>query len=145
GSRRDLLSCAKLFGLSPSAEHSRRLMSGFETAYKGRTLAGLPDALVKAMARHGGISDAFALRQGDPRAQRKAIQVVADETALRSERLEFLGVMSEVKVPDALPALSRAYRGVFKDDALRRAILLAFQNYDDPTIAEVVLSAYPAL
>lgn len=145
GSRRDLLACARLFELSPSVAHSRRLMSGFEAAFKGRTLAGLPAPLVQAMARHGVGSAAFALRQGDPRAMRKAIQVVADETASRAERIEFLSVMSEVKIPEALPALSRAYRGVYKDDALRQAILTTFQNYDDPAIADVVLSAYPAL
>jgi len=121
------------------------LMSGFEAAFKGRTMTGLPDSLVKAMARHGVGSAAFALRQGDPRAVRKAIQVAADETAPRAERIEFLSVMSEVKIPEALPALSRAYRGVYKDDALRQAILPTFQNYDDPAIAEVILSAYPAL
>lgn len=145
GTRRDLLTCARLFELSPSVAQSRRLMTGFEAAYKGRSLAGLPDALVQAMARHGVGSPAFALRQGDPRAVKKAIQIVADETAPRSERIEFLGVMSEVKVPGALPALSRAYRGVYQDDALRKAILSTFQSYDDPTIADVVLSAYPAL
>ncbi|MSU36204.1 MAG: c-type cytochrome [Pedosphaera sp.] len=145
GSRRDLMTCARLFDLSPSVEQSRRLMTGFEAAFKGRALAGLPEALIQAMARHGVGSAAFALRQGDPRAVRKAIQVVADETALRAERMEFLGVMSEVKVPGALPALSRAYRGVYQDDGLRKAILSAFQSYDDAGIAEVVLSAYPAL
>jgi putative heme-binding domain-containing protein len=145
GSHRDLLACARLFELSPSVEDSRRLMSGFEAAFKGRTLAGLPDALVKAMARHGVGSAAFALRQGDPHAIRKAIQVVADETATRTERMEFLDVMSEVKIPQALPVLSRAYRGVVKDDQMRQAILQTFQNYDDPAIADVVLSPYPAL
>ncbi len=145
GSRRDLLTCARLFELSPSVEDSRRLMTGFEAAFKGRPLAGLPDELVKAMARDGVGSAAFALRQGDPRAVRKAIQVVPDETAPRAERLEYLGVMSEVKVPGAGPALSRACRGVYKDDALRKAVLSAFQNYDDPAIADVVLSVYPAL
>ncbi len=145
GSRRDLLTCARLFELSPSVEHSRRLMTGFEAAFKGRALAGLPDALISAMARHGVGSAAFALRQGDPRAVRKALQVVADETASRAERMEFLGVMSEVKVPGALPVLNRAYRGVYQDDGLRKAILSAFQKYEDAPIAEVVLSAYPAL
>ncbi len=145
GSRQGLLACARLFEFSPSVEHSRRLMSGFEAGFKGRTLAGLPDDLVKAMSRHGVASAAFKLRQGDPTAERKAIQVVADETAPRAERLEFLGVMSEVKVPGAVTALSRAYLGVYKDDALRKAILSAFQNYDDPAIADVVMNAYPAL
>ncbi len=145
GSRRDLLTCARLFELSPLVENSRRLMAGFEAAYKGRTLSGLPDELVKAMARDGVGSAAFALRQGDPQAVRRAIQVVPDETAPRAERMEYLGVMSEVKVPGAVPALSKACRGVYKDDALRKAILSAFQNYDDPAIADVILSVYPAL
>ncbi len=145
GSRQDLLNCARLFDLSPSVEHSRRLITGFETAFKGRTLAGLPAPLTKAMARHGVGSAAFALRQGDPRAIRQAISIVADETASRSERLEFLGVMAEVKVPEAIPVLARAYRGVYKDDALRQAVLSAFQNYDDPSIADIIISAYPTL
>ena len=114
-------------------------MNGFEAAYKGRSLAGLPDELVQALSRHGMGSDAFALRRSDPKVIQKALRVVTDETALRSERLEFLGVMSEVKIPGAVAALSQAYRGVQKDDALRKAILLALQNYDDPQIAEVVL------
>ena len=145
GTRRDLLTCARLFALAPSVEHSRRLMNGFETAFKGRTLAGLPAELVQAMARHGVGSPAFALRQGDPRAVQRALAVVADETAARNERMEFLGVMSEVPVPGAVPVLSRAYRGVVQDDGLRKAILSAFQIYDDPAIADVVLSAYSAL
>ena len=145
GSRRDLLTCARLFDLSPSPEHSRRLMKGFEAAYSGRTLAGLPDALVKAMARHGVASPAFALRQGDLGAVQKAIRVVADETAPRTERMEYLGVMSEIKIAGALPALSSAYRSAAKDDALRKMVLSALQNYDDPEIADVVLSNYPSL
>lgn len=145
GSRRDLLTCARLFTLSPSPAHSRRLMSGFEAAFQGRALAGFPEELVQAMARHKVGSAAFALRQGEPRAIRKALQVVADETAPRTERLEFLGVMSEVKVPGAVPVLTKAYRGVFKDDGLRKSILSAFQNHDDPAIAEVVLGVYAAL
>lgn len=145
GSRRDLLTCARLFERSPSPELSRRLMVGFEAGFKGRSIAGLPDELVAAMARDGVGSAAFGLRRNDPRAVKKALEVVADDTAPRSERLEFLGVMSEVKVPGAVPALSKAYRGVFKDDALRKAILGALQNYNDPVIAQVVLSAYPAL
>ncbi|MGE3313350.1 MAG: PVC-type heme-binding CxxCH protein, partial [Limisphaerales bacterium] len=144
GSQRDLLTCARLFALSPTPAHSRRLMTGFEAAFQGRALAGFPEPLVQAMARHGVGSDAFALRQGDPRAVRKALRIVADETADRRERLEFLGVMTEVSVPGAVPVLTKAYRGVVRDDGLRKAILSAFQRYDDPAIAEVVLGVYGA-
>ena len=145
GSRRDLLACAKLFQLSPSPGHSRRLMTGFETAFKGRTLAGLPDALVTAMARHDTGSAAFAVRQESPGAIRRAILVVQDKTASRAERLEYLGVLSEVRIPEALPALVKACMGEVNDDGLQKAILTAFQNYDDPAIAEVVLNVYAAL
>ncbi len=145
GSRRDLMACARLFELSPSVQQSRRLMAGFEAASKGRTLSGLPEKLVRAMARHGVGSAAFGLRQENPRTQRKAISVIADETATRTERLEFLGVMAELKVPGALPVLARAYRGVIKDDELRQAILSALQNYSEPAVADIVISAYPTL
>jgi putative heme-binding domain-containing protein len=145
GTQRDLLNCARLFELSPSPTQSRRLASGLEQAAKGRALSGLPEALRRAMARHGVGSSAFALRQGDPAATAEALKTVADETASRAERLEFLAVLAEVRVPGAVPALSRACRGIVKDDALRQAALTALAPYDDPSIAPVVLSVYPAL
>jgi betaine-aldehyde dehydrogenase len=46
---------------------------------------------------------------------------VVDETATRAERLEYLGVLAEVRVSGAVPALSKACRGIVKDDALRQA------------------------
>ncbi len=145
GTRRDLQACARLFELAPTPALSRRLMIGFELAYKGRSLAGLPDDLVKAMARHGVGSAAFALRQGDSCTIGRALQVIGDETAPRTERMEFLGVMSEVKVPGAVPALNRAYRGIHQDDGLRKAFLSTLQNYDDPSIADTVLGTYSVL
>ena len=145
GTQRDLLNCARLFELSPSRAHSHRLASGMEQAAKGRALSGLPEALRRAMARHGVGSAAFALRQGDPAAIAEALKTVADETAPRAERLEFLAVLAEVRVPGAVPALSKACRGIVKDDALRQAALTALAAYDDPSIAPVVLSVYPAL
>jgi len=145
GSQRDLLAVARLFALSPSVAHSRRLMTGFEAAYKGRPLAGLPDVLVQAMARHGVGSVALALRSGDAGAARKAIAVVADSAAPRADRLAYLGVMSDQKVPGAMPALARAYREAAQDDGLRQAVLASFQTYDDPAIADIVLDGYATL
>jgi putative heme-binding domain-containing protein len=145
GSRQDLLACAKLFELSPSLEHSRRLLAGFEKAFQGRAMTGLPDALVQVLSPEGLASPALALRRADPAAIEKALRIVADETAPRAERLQFLGVMAEMKLPNAVPALSRAYLAASKDDSLRQAILSALQNYDDPSIADVVLSAYSSL
>jgi putative heme-binding domain-containing protein len=145
GTQRDLLNCAQLFELSPSPSHSRRLAAGLEQASKGRALSGLPEALRRAMARHGVGSAAFALRQGHSAAIAEALKTVVDETATRAERLEYLGVLAEVRVSGAVPALSKACRGIVKDDALRQATLTALAAYDDPSIAQVVLSVYPGL
>ena len=54
GGRRNLLACAELLKLAPGPEHAKRLMSGFEAALAGRTIAGLPDELAAAMAKYQG-------------------------------------------------------------------------------------------
>src|SRR5205814_5796207 len=46
GVRDELLLCAKLFKLSPDAECTKRLMSGFEKAFEGRTIPPLPSELM---------------------------------------------------------------------------------------------------
>jgi len=120
-------------------------MAGFERGFRGRPLTGLPDALVHAMARHGVASPAFALRQLNPQAIRKALDLVTDVTAPRAQRLAYLDVMGELRIPGAVPALSRVYRGAYHDDAIRKSVLAALQNYDDPEIADVVLSVYGVL
>ncbi len=42
GTRQDLTRCARLLALAPSPDHIKRLMDGFEAAYAGRSLVGLP-------------------------------------------------------------------------------------------------------
>ena len=54
GMQKDLLSVARLFELAPDADSAAILMSGFEQAYKGRSMADLPERLMRAMAQYGG-------------------------------------------------------------------------------------------
>ena len=42
GRRQDLLVCAELLRLAPSPQHATYLMTGFEEAYRGRSMVGLP-------------------------------------------------------------------------------------------------------
>ena len=42
GARKDLLTCAKLLEQAPHDDARKALMVGFEEAYQGRSLAGLP-------------------------------------------------------------------------------------------------------
>ena len=44
GSRKDLMICARLLESAPGKSHAGILMSGFETAMKGRSQASLPES-----------------------------------------------------------------------------------------------------
>jgi putative heme-binding domain-containing protein len=141
GTRPDLLACARLLDVSPSAELSRILMTGFEAAFKGRSMTGLPEQLVNAMARHSTGSLALGLRQGQREAVTKALQTIADEKAKPNTRLEYIGILGEVKTPDSVPVLLQLL-DKSRDDALRKAALTALQQYDDAGIGERVVAVY---
>ena len=144
GTRKDLLTCARLFNLAPAPEHSKALMAGFEAAFKGRPMTGLPDELVKAMARQGEASIALQLRQGRAQAIQAALKTIADEQARGSQRLEYIEILGELKVPASVPVLLQTIEKT-NDHALRKAALGALQPFDDPEIARRVLALYPTL
>lgn len=144
GTRPDLLACARLLEQSPSDRYSKRLMAGFEAAFKGRSVAGLPERLVKAMERHGAASDSLRLRQGDPAAVQKALASLANQQANSAERLGYLQVLSEIKLPESVPLLLQIFEGE-TNQPLRKAALGALQVYSNPEIGEKVVAAYPKL
>ncbi len=144
GSRKDLLVCARLLELAPGAEHAKRLMAGFEQAYQGRSLSGLPEELLKVMARVGGGSPALRVRQGDEAVTADALKVVADEKADRRQRLLFVQVFGEVRQPQSVPPLLRVVESS-RDGELRRAALTALQSYPDEKIGAEVVRLYGGL
>ena len=79
GTRKDLDRCARLLALAPGPEHAKKLMAGFEAAYAGRSLAGLPQALADALARYSGQSVTLGLRQGKPEAVAEALSLLSNE------------------------------------------------------------------
>src|SRR5262249_4231027 len=90
GVRKDLVSCARLLKLCPTeggAAAGKALMRGFEEAYQGRPLAGLPTDLAEALSRFGGESISLGLRQNKPEAIAKALAIIANDSADNSERL----------------------------------------------------------
>jgi putative heme-binding domain-containing protein len=141
GTRKDLLACARLFAVSPTIELSQKLTTGFEAAFKGRSLTGLPDELLKAMARHGVGSLALGLRQGQSEAVAQALQTIADDKAKSGTRLEYIGILGEVNVSASVPVLLEVL-DKSRDDAIRKAALAALQRYDAPNIGERVLQVY---
>jgi putative membrane-bound dehydrogenase-like protein len=150
GSRNDLLMCAKLFAQSPGKSDNAVLMRGFEAAFKGRPLAGLPAELTKQLSRAGGGSLTFRVRQGDKAAVKAALAAVGNAKTPVTKRIEYAQVFGEVREPSCIPVLLKALgSGIRKNsagspqtDKLRMTILTALQPYKDDGIAKTVLADY---
>ena len=145
GKRDDLLTCAKLFALSPGPDQTAQLTRGFEEAYQGRPMAGLPEELLSAMERAGGESVLLGARRGKSAAVAQALALIADPKADASKRLQLIQVLGETKQASAVPALLAVARDAKQAD-LRKAALGALQAYDSPDIAGEILTqlaSYP--
>ena len=133
GRRADLLVCAQLLRLAPTPAHSVHLMKGFEDAYRGRELAGLPDELLQAMAASGKAPLILRIRQGDPAAIKESLALIANKKADASERLNQLRVFGEVRHPEALAALL-AIADSAEAVPLRKAALISLMTYGQPEV-----------
>ncbi len=141
GSRKDLLTCARLLKLAPDAAGARSLIRGFEEAFQGRPLGGLPAELAEALAKFGGNSIPLGLRQNKPEAVDKALAVIADDKADGGERVQYVTILGQVDQPRCVPVLLGILNST-RDDALRLAALTALQQYNDPKIGAAVVGLY---
>jgi putative membrane-bound dehydrogenase-like protein len=144
GRRQDLLQCAQLLRLAPSPDHAAKLMKGFEEAFRGRALVGLPDELLAAMAGAGQSPLILRVRQGEAAAVEEALKLVQDAKAKPEDRLLYTRAFGEVKTAMAVPALL-SLAETEKNDTLRNAALAALAAYDDESIGAKVASLLPAL
>jgi putative heme-binding domain-containing protein len=140
----DFLACATLLNAAPSDGHRKKLMEGFEEAYKGRALPALPQELVSALAKSGLASPVLRVRLGDRDAIANALKVVQERTAKPEELLTTITLLGEVEVPGAVPALLATATQDSRPQ-LRKAALTALLRYDDPTIVERVATIYKDL
>ncbi|MEO8428289.1 MAG: PVC-type heme-binding CxxCH protein [Verrucomicrobiota bacterium] len=144
GARRDLLVCAKLFQMSPGPEQNAKLMKGFEEAFKARSMANLPGELLEAIAKVGGATTALGLRRGQSDAVNQALNLIADESADKSKRLEYIQILGEVKQTKSVPVLVRVIANP-ADHALHKAALTSLQPYDNEEIGREVISVFDRL
>lgn len=142
GSRTDLVTCAKLFELAPDAKSRQLLMTGFENSFKGRSLAGLPEALVKALADAGGGSTTLQMRLGNQAAIQTALDALKSPGKNQAELLDYIQVLGELQEPQARPVM-QALLSSTKNSDLQTGLLVALQKYQQPDIAAVILKRYP--
>ena len=156
GRRADLLVCAQLLRLAPTPAHAVHLMKGFEEAYRGRELAGLPDELLQALAASGKAPLLLRVRQGDAAAIKESLALLANKKSDAAERLNQVRVLGEVRRDEALPALL-ALADSSEAPALRKAALISLMSYEsvevgaravgivEKTVGEVRLAALALL
>jgi putative heme-binding domain-containing protein len=81
---------------------------------------------------------------GSRDAYRRVIQLVADDALARQTRIELLRVLDEMGEVDCVPPLL-AILSDWQNDAVRAAALTTLSRFDQPQIAQAVLSAYPKM
>jgi putative heme-binding domain-containing protein len=135
-----LLVCAKLLRTAPSPRDSAQLMKGFEEAYRGRAMTGLPDELLSALATTGNAPLVLRIRQGEASAVDEALAQIQDAKAKLEDRLLYTRTLGEVREPKAVkPLLSLVTSDHLA--ALRKAALVALTAYEDDAIGASVVAA----
>lgn len=145
GTRRDLLVCATLLQAAPDKTAAEILLRGFEAAYRGRSLASLPDELVDAMAASGGGSLPLKVRRGDTAAIDEVLAIVADRNQKSELRGQYIDMLGDVRPDAAAKSLLKIATNGDEAEPIRVAALVALQGYDAPEIATEVLATIDAV
>jgi len=142
GTRRDLMTCVTLFQRSPGPAENTRLVAGFELAFKGRSLADLPDELMQALDKAGGNQSlVLGLKRGDATAIQRALEALKDGSCPVEQRLEYVEVLGETKQPEALPVLLQIIADE-RQKGLHRGALTALQHFEEPGIGTKVVKQF---
>ncbi len=144
GSQKDYQTCVELFRLAPEKKHGAILLKGFEEAFKGRSIAGLPNELLNEIANLGGGSIAFGVRQGKDDAIAKALAMIQNPKTPLVDRVELIDIFGESKQPRCVEPLL-ALLSNKESDAIQKATLGSLQAYKDDKIGVEVVNRLPSL
>ena len=139
--RQDLVVCGRLLDLAPSDQATTQLMQGFEQAYRGRPMVGLPQLLIEQLDRLGGGSLVTRLRRSDPRAIAEALLLVVDRNHPAQERKRLIETFGEVTHDKVAAALISNLDD--PDTSIVHASLVSLQAYSSQRIANEVLDRLP--
>src|SRR4051812_21504214 len=144
GTRQDLLTCARLLDMAPTDDHARLLATGFETAFKGRAVSGLPKELLDALTKRHVASLALRLRQGEPGALTEGLRLAGDPKGAKDARVEVLSILGDIKAPESVPVLLHVLETA-TEPALQKAALASLQAFDFPEIGARTIARLPQL
>lgn len=138
-------SCTELLRAAPDDQTASLLLRGFEEAFAGRSVDGLPDELRQEIRQYSQRSTDgdlnLLIRQGDAEAIKQAIDRLSDQKMPLSKRVQLIGTLGETKQTAALAKLKQLVRAD-RSQAIQRAALEGLARFDDPQIADTVVAAY---
>lgn len=138
---RHLSAAARLLREAPDAESREILLRGFEQAYAGRSLAGLPTDLSEALAAGGGGSLALRFRRGDADAITTGVERMLDESGNVIERVALIEICGQLRRPEMLKVLQRLIT-TDQNEQVIAAALIAVQSYTEAELAAIVLDSW---
>jgi len=144
GDRADLQACVTLLKRTKAEEPRQQLLSGFEEAYRGRSLSNIPRELAEELTASGGGSIVLRMRMGDESAMEQALALLSSPDAKPDELTDIVAVIGELRNENALESLLSLLRST-SDGDLQIGLLSALRNYADDRIGEVVMSRFPSL
>jgi hypothetical protein len=92
--------------MAPSGAYAAALMTGFEEAYRGREITGLPEEVMRALADSGQTPLIVRVRQGDPAAVSQALATLASKQSPLNERVFY--ARSAARIQPRSPSRSSA-------------------------------------
>lgn len=140
GSRDALRICAELLTLAPSQASRSALVEGFEEAFRGRSMQGLPEELIAGLMRSGAGSLALQIRQGDRKAIEKARIALEDPSTGENARLRIIEAAGEIAESTLLGPLIAQLEN--EDEAILMVTLSALQSYRDQSVSKAVIKLY---
>ncbi len=122
------------------AKSAKASIAGFERAFAGRSLSGVPDSVLEQLASLGQPSLALQLRRGDKNAQAEAAKLLVNAKADQATRVQVARILGEVPAPEALDSLLTVLADKKAKMPLRVAAASSLASYKSEKIAEQIIA-----
>lgn len=137
--RAELILCAKLLDKATERQMQQPLLEAFELAFQGRSLVGLPDELMQALANSGGGSLELRLRQQQPKAISEAMRILETGDSKQSKLISVVRIVAEMKLKQAETPLMELLSPQTSEPVLQE-VITGLQSYENPQIAEQMIN-----
>jgi putative heme-binding domain-containing protein len=131
------------------SDATKRCQESFEAAFVGRSLAGVPDSLIDAMAQLGQPPLTLQVRRGDAVAFDQAAKKIADPSVSDATRMQLSRLAGELEEAPKYPQLLTALIELAADSSakipVRTSAISALSNFNSDIVADRIIAWWPTL